>query len=310
MYNIKLKSFKTLLVCMAAGLVVFAGCVKDEDFDNHVYGITDPAKQPKGVLFQSSKRTADGIMVPVTTGLVGLSTSQDITTVVKIAADKAVSTDLHIQIVVNNDLLTGTNLTPLDPALYTIPTSEVVIPAGEKFSQFTLTIPNASIIDPSSVYGVGFTISTVGEGYTIAENSKDLVLGVAIRNKYDGIYTFTGATKHPVNSTLTGSIAAFEVTLPTYDINSVKWDEDLNGTHPWSDASGSALPADYSPIYRIDPVTNDVSVTNPLGLAENEPTADNHYDPDTKTIYAAWRYLGGGGYRQFYDTLVYLKPRP
>src|SRR3569623_1807913 len=105
MYNIELKSLKTLLVCMAAGLVVFAGCVKDEDFDNHEYGITNPADQPNGVLFQQSRTSADGQIQATISSIVSTTEAQTVETVVKIAADQAVASDLHVTVTLNNDLL-------------------------------------------------------------------------------------------------------------------------------------------------------------------------------------------------------------
>jgi hypothetical protein len=307
MYNIKLKSFKTLLVCMAAGLVVFAGCVKDEDFDNHVYGITNPAEQPKGVLFQQSRTSADGQIQATISSINSTSEPQTVETVVKIAADQAVSSDLHVTVTLNNDLLNGTDLVALDAQYYTT-SLDLVIPKGEKYTSLVINIPDATAIDPGNVYGLGFTISTVDAGYTIAENSKNMVVGIAIKNQWDGTYDATGYVYHP-----SAPRAYTEVKdLKTVSANSVSCF--------WGDLG----PSGYVALLTIDPATNKVSISDyttgiPIvgfdtGLPTTNPgytpkwdgssECNNTYDPATKTFYLRMGYMGGTGWRVDEEILV------
>lgn len=304
MYTIHFKSF--FLLALGA-LAIATGCVKDKAFENHEYGITDPANQPKGVLFQSSKIAASGAQQATILSFEGLSTPQTAKTVVKIAADQAVTSDLRIKISVNDALVEPSGLTVLESKYFTAP-AEVVIPAGQKFVEYVLTIPDATIIDPSEVYGVGLTIAEVGNGFTIAENSKNVVIGVAIKNPWDGTYESEGYVYHP------SSPRAFteEKHLGTVSANSVSCN--------FGDLGGSG----YVALLTIDPVTNKVAIsdyttgvpmqgfdtglptTNPGYTPKwvGSPECNNTYDPVTKTFYLRMAYMGGTGWRVTEEILV------
>lgn len=292
---------------MAAGLVLLSSCVKDQDFEDHVYGITDPANQPKGVLFQQSRTSADGQIQATVSSLDAVSDPQTVSTVVKIAADQAVSSDLHIKVTLNNDLLDGTGLVAMDAANYTA-TLDLVIPKGEKYTSLEITIPDAASIDPGQVYGLGFTITTVDAGYTIAENSKNMVIGLAIKNAWDGTYDAEGYVYHP------SAPRAYEETkvLQTVTANSVSCF--------WGDLGTSG----YVALLTIDPATNHVAISDyttgiPIvgfdnGLPTTNPgytpkwdhsaECNNTYDPATKTFYLRMGYSGSTGWRVDEEILV------
>jgi len=301
---------KTFLSASAAFvLLTTAGCLKDEGFDNNEYGIKNPAGQPKGVLFQEAKVNAAGTQTPTIKGILPDATPQSVQTLVKIAADQAAASDIHIKLVANNDLLTGTGLTALDALYYTIASMDIVIPKGQKYVQFVITVPNASIIDPSVVYGLGFTISSVTESdYTIAANSKNLVVGIAIKNQWDGSYHSTGYFYHPSSPRAMDE----EKDLPTVSANSV------------SCFLGDLGTQGYVALLTIDPVTNKVTITDystgiPIlqwddGLPttspgytaqwDGSPLCNNTYDPATKTFYLRYGYVGGTGFRVSEEILV------
>jgi len=304
-FNILRLSF---LAVVGAMFFSATSCVKDKGFDNNEYGIKNPGT-PMGVLFQQSKLTADNTVVPVITGIVGVSTSQSLQTLVKLAANGPAAKDVHVKIALNNDLVDPTGLTVLDAAYYTVPSWDVVIPAGEKNVYFVLNIPDASIIDPSVVYGLGFTITEVQESdYTIASNSKSVVLGIAIKNQWDGTYQSTGYVYHP------SVPRAFEEEkdLATVSSTSVScW---------WGDLGS----AGYVALLTIDPISNKVAISDystgiPIvGMDDGLPTSNpgytpkwdgsplcnNTYDPATKTFYLRMAYLGSTGYRVDEEILV------
>jgi hypothetical protein len=307
----KFNFLKTFQFLFAALIVVMAtGCLKDKDFDNNKYGINNPAGQPKGVLFQQSKVDADGVQIPNTFGLEGVSTPQSVETLVKIAADNAATRDVHVKIVLNSSLITGTGLTELSSTYYTIPTLDVVIPAGQKNVLFKVVIPNALIVDPSKVYALGFTIQSVDGDYTVAANSKDVVLGIAIKNQYDGSYHSTGYFYHPSSPRTLDEVK----TLPTIDANTV------------SAYLGDLGTSGYISYLTVDPATNKVTIkaapgaqgapytqfdgglptTNPGYTAKWDKSAqcNNTYDPATKTFYLRYGYVGGTGWRVTEEVLV------
>lgn len=307
------KNFFQVIVFMS--LIAGFGCVKDDGFDSNSYGIKDPGNTP-GVLFQQSKVDANGVQLPNLNGIFQVATSQTITTLVKIAAPEAVSSDLTIGISLNNALVDGTGLTVMDPALYSVP-SEVTIPAGEKFTYLEVTIPDASTLDLTLKYGLGFTISSVGQNYTIASNLKDVVIGIVVKNKYDADYDFVGGFfYHPSSprsqpNSSSGTVKELRTFSPTAVTCALG---DLGG-------------AGYYVLLDVDPITNKVTITpdpghpttppiqqfddalpdtNPGYTPQWERSAEcnNTYDPATKTFYLRYGYVGGTGFRVTEEILV------
>lgn len=62
---------------------------------------------------------------------------------------------------------------------------------GEFSKEIYITIPNATLLNPSSLYGVGFTILTADGNATIS-TQKTLVIEIGAKNDWDGIYAVTG----------------------------------------------------------------------------------------------------------------------
>jgi hypothetical protein len=61
---------------------------------------------------------------------------------------------------------------------------------GEFAKQISIVIPNATVLNPSALYGLGFTITTVTNG--VISNSKSVVVEIGAKNDWDGIYAVTG----------------------------------------------------------------------------------------------------------------------
>ena len=62
---------------------------------------------------------------------------------------------------------------------------------GEFAKEIYITIPNATLFNPSSLYGLGFTILTADAGGRIS-SQKSVVVEIGAKNSYDGIYAVTG----------------------------------------------------------------------------------------------------------------------
>ena len=183
----KILSSSLILATLA---VAFTGCLKDKGFDNHTYGINDPDTQPPGVGFPR------GAIAKNTVGLdAGVGTNQAINdyVFVNLETGKPASADVHVTLVLNDALRTaynaanGTSILAMPPAFFNV-SLNVLIPAGATGGQVPFNIPSTIPLDPSSSYGVGFTISAVDGGYKIAENLKNLFLEFTLKNKYDGNY--------------------------------------------------------------------------------------------------------------------------
>ena len=62
---------------------------------------------------------------------------------------------------------------------------------GEYAKEIYVTIPNATLFNPSSLYGIGFTILTADQGAKLS-TQKSIVIEIGAKNNYDGIYAVTG----------------------------------------------------------------------------------------------------------------------
>lgn len=63
--------------------------------------------------------------------------------------------------------------------------------AGDFGKQIYITIPNATVLDPSALYGLGFTIQSVSADGTIS-TQKSIIIEIGAKNDWDGIYAVTG----------------------------------------------------------------------------------------------------------------------
>lgn len=86
----------------------------------------------------------------------------------------------------------------LDPAWYTVGTSTpktggeggtytLTFAPGEFAKPIVITITDPTLLDPSSLYGIGFTITTADANGKIAE-SRSVVVEIGAKNNWDGVY--------------------------------------------------------------------------------------------------------------------------
>lgn len=166
----------------------------------------------------------------------------------------------------------------------------------------------ANKIDLSKSYALGFTLVSA-TGATIASNRSTVVIGIGVKNIYDGIYKLNGYILRATDAAKTGFITNKEYSLITTGAATVRMFEN----HLWADLTGIAATVS-NPTYSIDPVTNLVTITTPEGGPfpggqTNLAGFISRYDPLTKTIYAYSTWGGGPGVREMRDTLVYQRPR-
>ena len=62
---------------------------------------------------------------------------------------------------------------------------------GQFAKQLYITIPNATLLNPSALYAFGFTITTADANGKIS-TQKSVVVEIGAKNSYDGIYAVTG----------------------------------------------------------------------------------------------------------------------
>jgi Domain of unknown function (DUF1735) len=307
-----------------------SSCLKDKGFEDNDYGID--IEDIKGVAFPLAPSS------PVIRSINSQTTTQDFECPnITLEQEGAAASDVTVTVTLNNALVAAAmaadptlNLTVLPADAYTIPTTSIVIPAGQKFSDaLKLSIPNSSTLDPTLTFAVGFTITAVSPGYTIAANQKDIVVGFSIKNKYDGIYSLrfrsTGWAAYGIADDAPSEEYETEVDMETSGANSNRLFNNYFGDYLLPGFTGGlgtvTGPTGFgvtAPEFVFDLNTNaliDVRNTAPPDarnrtLAINPAVTDSRYDPNTKTIYASFIMGQTGRPNQiFYDTLTFERER-
>ena len=305
---------KNILVAFfLLSLLVFGGmgCLKDKAFDNNEFGIS--INEIRGVAFPQAS------ISPVVVGITGQSAPLKIAgPYITIEGDAAAASDVTIKLTLNNAAVTAKGLTPLPAGTYNLNTTDAVIKSGERsLSSLELTINNSNVLDPNIKYGIGISMASVSGGYQLAQNSKDVVIGLTIKNKYDGVYRLQGYhNRSPYTY-------PYDVTIHmvTTGPNSVVfyWPEVKSNGHPiGTDVGvtswyGNAIAPEVVFNATTDMVTSVFNATpgTPITMFTGAGSGVSRYTGTTtpKKMYVYWNY-NNNPLRAFFDTLTYVGPRP
>lgn len=190
-------------------------------------------------------------------------------------------------------------------------TFNVTMNPGEFAKPILITIPDATLLDPSTLYGLGFTITTA-DANGIISAVKTVVLEIGAKNAYDGIYSYVSGlvTRYtapgvPQGDALSGPLgpANPDVTMSTVGAYIVE----LTG-HSW--VGGGGMGGIDNLRATVDPATNLVTM-QALGNATltNWAGKVNKYDPATKTFTLAFRWNPTSTVREYEAVLKYKGPR-
>lgn len=155
---------------------------------------------------------------------------------------------------------------------------------GDFAKQIYILIPDATLLDPSSLYGLGFTITTVSADGTIA-NAKSVVVEIGAKNAWDGIYAVRG----PVTDIITPNL--------------IQWANQPGYSDPWLDANPGAWEAHLVTTGATQCIVVDNTIWGSCGHPlYNTATAGNtgyggfgvviNFDPATNTVASVWNYYG------------------
>ncbi|RYY49687.1 MAG: DUF1735 domain-containing protein [Chitinophagaceae bacterium] len=192
----------------------------------------------------------------------------------------------------------------------------VTFQPGEFAKQIAITIPNATLLDPSSTYGFAFTILTA-DADGIVSVYRTLIFEIGAKNKYDGIYRMNSYHNRPGYQLLVEDEEMHLVTTAGNEV-AMYWPLAGSNGHPIMTATGiSWYGAAIAPRVVFDPATDLVTnVYNTGGATPMDLIAPgavpgagvSRYDEATKTLYLYFRYNNNND-RGFLDTLVFDKPR-
>ena len=305
---------------LAVTVVALAGCLKDKDFENGSRGIRIDGSQK----FVELAGPSTGFM---NVDLIGSDADTTVNlAMVRLASAAPAEQDITVTLELDPALVAaynaehGTAYEIPAASLFTVPSLTVTIPKGERIGYLNLiTQPNDLI---TAEYALGVRIASVSDpSVKISGNFNEQVVGLTIRNKYDGRYTLKFAFYHPTASPGYGT-ATTEVELHTSSANSVKIYYPTFGGYYHPILSGSSISAfgSQEPEFTIDPLTNKVTVQNAYPGAvtfyQMASGYDSRYDPATGTIYAKFGYnydpgptFNPANNREWTDTLIYIGPR-
>ncbi len=304
-----MKKLSLLFILFASLFVTNTGCLKDKDFEDQKYGTQ--IKEIKAVAFPQAPKS------PVTVGITGQA---DPLTVdgpfITIEGSGVANADVKLKLEFTDAAVTAKGLTPLPAGSYSLNTMEPTIKAGESFTrELKITINNSDALDPNVKYGVGIKIASVDGGYNIPANSGVVVIGFAIKNKYDGVYRLQGYH----NRTPYTFPYDTEIHLITNGPNEVYfyWPEVKSIGHPIGVGPGSMswYGDAIAPSIIFDPATDlvvDVYNQTPgtvITMFTGAGSRLSKFDPATRSITVDWNYANNP-LRAFFDDLTYIGPRP
>jgi hypothetical protein len=149
---------------------------------------------------------------------------------------------------------------------------------GDFGKQIYITIPDATLLNPSALYALGFTISSVSADGKIS-TQRSVVIEIGAKNAWDGIYAVTGpmvellgnpftqwnnnnASSPIADPFCTANGGAWELHLITTGASEcIAFDNTIWGTigHPMLNAGGHSGFGSFGLVVNFDPATNTVS---------------------------------------------------
>jgi hypothetical protein len=322
------KIFLSTMLLAALGLG-FTGCLKDKGFDDNEFGINDPDDSPAGVGFPWAYSTAPRLL---SVGAVTTLQTVQAPTLLLLDGEPAPQ-DLHINLVANQALVTaynalnGTNYINFPTGAFAIPSMKVTIPKGSRVGVLNINIPTTNGLSFSDIYGLGFTIQSVDEpGYTIADNLKNVIIGINVANQYAGEYKTDGYFFHPSSPRALddhkdlGTKSATACIAPHSDLypQNYYFDFEVSGTNTLTNyASRGATPAPPASGFFTTDVPNPGGLNPYPATGAEKPGSgewkhtkyNNTYNPSTKTFYMHYGYGSGSSSqsdwtRQAYEVWV------
>ena len=222
----------------------------------------------------------------------------------------------------------GTNYIALPTTAFTIDPSNPKVGSdytltfgpGEFYRQLKITVPDATVLDPNKKYALGFKVASVDNEGKISASDNQLVVEVALKNKWDGVYTVDGTMVDLTSAALTGK---YPLTweLRTTGANTLAVYDKAFGTqtHQILSSGGNSQYGSFGLNITIDPATNKITnIVNSYGQpaangrsAGLDPSGVNAYDPATKTFKIKYYLLQPGSTVRttFDETWVYSGAR-
>ena len=203
-------------------------------------------------------------------------------------------------------------------------TFTITFQPGEFSKTIFVTVPNATVMNPSFVYGLGFTVLTADQGAKIS-TQKSMIIEIGAKNAYDGIYSVVsgfvqrysgpGPTNPVCCDNLTGPLGAGNddvhlFTTGAYIVGIPVSNQVGRLTWSYLTSPNSGVAGIDGIRLTVDPATNLVSSMS-AGNATfaNFPGYACKYIPSTKSFDLNWRWNPTATTRDYQIVLKYKGPR-
>jgi hypothetical protein len=204
--------------------------------------------------------------------------------------------------------LNGTVYDLMPSENYTLGSTTVTIPKGQRKAQISITVFPEKF-DFSKNFAIPLRIVSASTGI-ISQNFSVAILGVGVRNNYDGIYEIVGGSITRNSATgpdlVLGGPYDPEITMDLVTLGS-----NTVGIEPvWKD--GSAVGGITGTQLAINGTTNAVTVTSSGNASlKNTPATVNAYDPATREFTLNFDWGAAPSTRVISNLkLRYIGPRP
>ncbi|HEX7846437.1 MAG TPA: DUF1735 domain-containing protein [Chitinophagaceae bacterium] len=305
-------------VFFLAGLLFVASCKKDTIFGDIAPNTDRPIAE-----FADGK-TGGSVAMDFTTNEVEIDlTELRLFIRSKVEADKDVKVKFspNSAIVADFNAANGTSFTSMPFANYTLVSNEATFTQADRSTDVKIKLRPSTLIGQN--YAIGLKISEVTGGEA-SELAGSVVVAVAVKNAYDGVYELEFTNYHPASNP--GYIGTtVEVYMVTTSATTCKiYFPDLGGFYCPAVLTGSLTAfGSQEPAYTFNPTTNAVTVQNSFSGATTFYSMaagfNSRYVPATKEIFAKWGYNGTGGpyppfdpatTREWTQHFTYVGPRP
>lgn len=302
---------------------ILQSCLKDKGFERQTYG-TQSTTSPAVGFAQGSGITDTAIVA----GSVSPSTTAFISTdLIQIALEGTppLPYDVTVNIALAPGLLATDTVLKLFPAgAVTVPTS-AVIRAGQQFVFIPITITNPSLLDLTTTYAIGLTITSVSNGLGIVSTRRNVIAQINVQNQFDGVYRLDFTNFHPqANPGYTGSSVEVELRTTGTFTNKIFWPDADAFANPTIFNGGLTYFGSQEPEYTFVPtgptggnvtVRNSFTCPTCVVYALNSSFTSTYTTNPVIVINVKWGYFNPGGVfnpastREWTQKFTYLRPR-
>jgi hypothetical protein len=284
------------ILCM----ISLSSCLKNKNEQPDFSATTPVVEIPVG------SPVGDGSVNSLSTSLIQQDAPSNYFYYINYAASSTKPTDIKVTLSIDPTALAAYNAAHTDAPLTIVPSNAfsmsttITIPANERRVQVPVKFVSTAL-DPAIGYGLPVTI-TDASGEVISKKFASVVIKVAVRNRYDGKYSFKGYIFREGDPVLTGNFKGLTKDLPSNGATAVDFGQ------VWS--NGTGVGGIDGLTINVNPTTNKVTMKSTANATlVNDPAYDSRYDPATKTFYLSFKWGASPSGRAATDTLTYISAR-